>query len=590
VALQRRDQPQARTAVTALARLHVDGHTVDWTRVLRAGSASRTVPEAGAGSADGAATGSATEVRAAAGAPGRLIDLPTYPFQHQQYWLDSTSPGARHAAGLGLAVPHPLLTTAVTLAGEDGAVFTGRLSLHTHAWLADHRVGSDAVLPMAAVAELAVRAGDEAGCSGVADLTTVTPLIVPDRGGVQVQVTLGAAAEDGSRRIAVASRPDRDDPAARWTVHATGLLAEPAPPPAVSLDAWPPPGATPVALDGFYEGLTAKKRAYGPAFQGLRAVWQRGEELFAEVRLSDDTEAEGFGIHPALLDAALHPLLAVGQDAADLSWHGFALHAAGPRTLRVWIRPKERDAFRLWLADDSGEPVAEVRALRRPAPTPAARPDEATGDSLFHVVWSPVALPDPEDLSPARLAVLSDIALSGPARRVESVADAGDDIVVALIDAAAGDDTVAAAHRTTVRALELVQDALAFGTSRLVLVTTRAVATHDGEDVDPGSAPVWGLVRSAQVENPGRITLIDVDGSTASAERIATAIASGHDQLAVRAGRASTPRLARVRAAAGSGPRPERHGTVLVTGGTGALGAVFARHLVTAYGVRHLVL
>ncbi|MEU4878755.1 thioester reductase domain-containing protein [Streptomyces sp. NPDC021608] len=528
-------------------------------------------------------------------AAGRVIDLPTYPFQHQQYWLDSSSPGARQSAGLGLAVPHPLLTTAVRLAGEDGAVFTGRLSLHTHPWLADHRVGSVAVLPPAAVAELALRAGDESGCSGVADLTTVGALAVPAGGGVQVQVTVGAAAEDDSRPITVAARPDGDDPAAPWTVHATGLLTDPTPPPAVSLDAWPPPGATPIPLDGFYEGPGTTGPAYGPAFQGLRAVWRRDEELFAEVRLPDDTDVDGFGIHPALLDAALHPLLAAGRDAAGWSWHGFALHAAGPRALRVWIRPKGADAFRVWLADDSGEPVAEVRALRRPAHSPAAPDDAVTGDSLFHLAWSSALLPDPEDLTPVRLAALGDGLPATLARQVDSLGDAGDDVVVAAIGAAAGQDTVAAAHRGAVRALELVQDALAFGTTRLVLVTTGAVATHDDEDVDPGSAPVWGLVRSAQVENPGRIALIDVDGSAASAERLATAIASGHDQLALRAGRAVVPRLARVRATDGTGARPERRGTapegtVLVTGGTGALGALFARHLVTEYGVRHLLL
>jgi thioester reductase-like protein len=216
------------------------------------------------------------------------------------------------------------------------------------------------------------------------------------------------------------------------------------------------------------------------------------------------------------------------------------------------------------------------------------------------VLWSPVTLPDPEDLTPARWAALGNSPLDGLdglddlVRRVENVADAAGagDLLVAVIDEVTGDDTADAARRTTVRALELVQDGLASGASRLVLVTRNAVATHDGEDVALGSAPVWGLVRSAQAENPGRITLIDIDDSPASAEQLPTAIASGHDQLAIRAGRASTPRLARVRGAATTRPEPglKRDGTVLVTGGTGALGALFARHLVSEYGVRHLLL
>ncbi|MET7305490.1 polyketide synthase dehydratase domain-containing protein, partial [Embleya sp. NPDC005575] len=532
--------------------LHTDGHTVDWSRLFTATTAT-------------------------------LIDLPTYPFQHQSYWLDGTSPGGRKAGGLGLTTGHPLLTAAIELAGGDGAVCTGRLSLHTHPWLADHRIAGVATLPSAAMVELAVRAGDVVGCSGVADLTIATPLTIPDGGGVQVQVTMGAADENGYRRITIGSRPDRDDASVPWEVHATGLLTEPAPAPMISLDAWPPPGATETGLDDLHRRLNEKGYAHGPAFRGLRALWERGEELFAEVRLPDDTDPDTFGIHPALLDAALHPLLAAGQDITDLSWHGFDLYAAGPRTLRVRIRPKGRDAFRLWLADETGEPVAEVRTLRRRPAAPAGRVDGATGDSLFHVVWSPVALPDPEDLTGTGWAVLGNTPPAGLAHRVESVADAAGHVLVAMIDEPAGDDPAAAAHRTTVRALELVQDALAFGTSRLVLVTRNAVATHDGEDVELGSAPVWGLVRSAQVENPGRITLIDLDGGPASAERLPTAIASGHDQLAIRAGRASTPRLARVRAATTAGPELAPDGTVLVTGGTGALGALFARHLVTGY-------
>ncbi|MEI5103910.1 polyketide synthase dehydratase domain-containing protein, partial [Streptomyces sp. PmtG] len=443
VASQRRDKAQVRTALAALAQVHAAGHAVEWARVF-------------------AGTGAA------------LVDLPTYAFQHQRYWLDSTSPGARNTPGLGLAGPaHPVLSTGIALAGGDGAVFTGKLSRHTHPWLADHRVGDAVTLPSAALAELVVRAGDEVGCAAVADLTIDTPLALPAKGGVQVQVTVGAAGDDGHRRLTVASRPDRDDPAAPWHVHATGLLTESAPPPAVSLEAWPPPGATPTGLDDFYRRLDEKGYAHGPAFQGLRALWRRGDDLFAEVRLPDDTDPESFGIHPALLDAALHPLLADGHDTTALSWHGFDLYAAGPRALRVWIRPKGDDAFRLWLADDTGEPVGEARALRRRPTAPAGHADGTHGDSLFHVVWPSVALPDAEDLTPARCAVLGDSALDGLdgldgglsdalGDRVDSVADAAGSTLVAVVDAAAGDgDAAAAAHRATARTLHLVRDGLA---------------------------------------------------------------------------------------------------------------------------------
>ncbi|SEG91773.1 Acyl transferase domain-containing protein, partial [Actinacidiphila yanglinensis] len=566
VALQRRDHSQVRALVSGLARLHVAGRTVGWSTVL-------------------------------AGRGGDLIDLPTYPFQHQDYWLDSISSGAR-TGGPGLSPEHPVLTESVALAGTDEAVLTGRLSLHSHPWLADHRVDGEMTLPSAALADLAVRAGDEVGCSGLAELAVDVPLTVPDGGAVRVQVAVGAPGEDGRRRITVGSRPDRkdrrdprapEDRDAAWRVHATGLLTEPTPAPMISQAAWPPPGAAPVELDGLYAKSAQDGRAYGPSFQGLAAMWRLGEELLAEVRLPDGTEPGAFGIHPALLDAALHPLLATGQNPSDLSWHGFDLYAAGPRALRVRIRPKGEDGFRLWLADEAGEPVAEVRALRRRPAAPAERPAPGTGDSLFHVVWSPVVLPDPEDLDPARWAALGDTPLADPARPVRHAAEAAGDILVAVIDESGAGEPVAAAHRATARALALVQDGLASGVARLVLVTRNAVATRDGEDLELGSAPVWGLVRSAQVENPGRITLIDIDGSAASAAQLPAALVSGHEQLALREGRASTPRLARVHESIAAGPELTPEGTVLITGGTGALGTLFAHHLVTAYGARHLL-
>ncbi|MEI5033101.1 acyltransferase domain-containing protein [Streptomyces sp. S1A(2023)] len=122
VAVQRREQPQVATALTALARVHAAGHGVDWARVFT-------------------------------GTGATLVDLPTYPFQHQPYWLDGTSPGGRSTTGLNLsAAGHPLLSHAMELAGGDGAVFTGRLSLHTHPWLADHRIDEVATLPSSALA------------------------------------------------------------------------------------------------------------------------------------------------------------------------------------------------------------------------------------------------------------------------------------------------------------------------------------------------------------------------------------------------------------------------------------------------------
>jgi pimaricinolide synthase PimS1 len=162
----------------------------------------------------------------------------------------------------------------------------------------------------------------------------------------------------------------------------------------------------------------------------------------------------------------------------------------------------------------------------------------------------------------------------------------------------AGADVPAAVRAVAGEALAVVQARLADeqqAASRLVVVTRGAVAVREGERADPVQAPVWGLVRSAQAEHPGRLLLLDLDGTAASdaalASATATALAAGETELALRDGEIHVPRLApapRARQEPASPWNPD--GTVLITGGTGGLGAGLARHLVAEHGVRHLLL
>ncbi|MGC5365813.1 SpnB-like Rossmann fold domain-containing protein, partial [Streptomyces sp. DT24] len=93
-------------------------------------------------------------------------------------------------------------------------------------------------------------------------------------------------------------------------------------------------------------------------------------------------------------------------------------------------------------------------------------------------------------------------------------------------------------------------------------------------------APVWGLVRAAQAENPGRFVLLDVDVEGVAGVDVAGVVASGEPEVAVRGGVVWVPRLVAVE---GSGVGTAdvsvdvSSGVVLVTGGTGGLGGLIAR-------------
>nr|BCB17033.1 modular polyketide synthase [Streptomyces nobilis] len=605
----RRDEGGPDRLLAALAAAHVHGAELDWKALI-----------------PGART---------------TVDLPTYAFQRQRYWPAPAAAGTGDVTAVGIeSAGHPLLGACVELADADQYVLTGRLTRRTHGWLADHAVGDTVLLPGTAYVEMALRAGDEVGCDLVDELTLHAPLVVAEDDSVTLQVWVGAPDEAGRRPLTVSSRT-RGTADTLWTRHATGTLADAPQAPAEALTVWPPEGAEAVDLDGFYERLAEGGLAYGPSFQGLRAAWRdpAGDAVYAEVHLpeGEHRDARAFGVHPALLDAALHAVALAPSAEGDgvrlpFAWSGVTLAAQGATVLRVRVRPAGAEGVELLFADDTGATVARADSLELRPVAPdelRAASDGGHRDALYRVEWTPLSAGAADvagtawaTVGPDPLNVGAELATSGARvdayadtealyAALDAGADAPDTLLVTFAhggdgaaSAEAADATAEHARIALNRALGLLQtwqSDTRLAATRLVLLTRGAVAAADGDAPDLAHAPLWGLARSAQSEQAGGpegagLVLVDLDADAAAPQsataRLPYGLALDEPQLAVRGGELLAPRLVPATAvtATADGPAPDPEGTVLITGATGTLGALVARHLVAQHGARHLLL
>ncbi|HRI71242.1 MAG TPA: type I polyketide synthase, partial [Polyangium sp.] len=567
----RNDRSEITQLVHTLGALHVQGFSIDWNTFFNLRRP-------------------------------QFIALPTYPFQRQRYWIDPAPQPCADLTSIGLlATNHPLLTATVPMADSDEVLFNTRLSLQTHPWLAGHVVFGVVLVPATAFIEIGLTIALRLGLDGIEELTLESPMALSAREPAVLQIRVAAPDERGKRPIVFHARGETSE---TWTRIGFGVLGT-SHHGSFMQETWPPRGAEVIDVASFYENLEALRLSYQMPFRGLQTMWKRGNDLFAEVALPAD-EPNLFGIHPALLDAALHPLATqLTAVCLPFSWSGIRLHSSGAQSVRVHIAALERqNAFRVQISDTLGAPIVSVQSVDvRPA-SPAQVEnllEPQKEPSLYRLQWIPWITHEAANLGPQSWAVVGpdelQLAAVFPVEHhpdFSSLGPAAQNILLSCVSSQTP-TTLQGVHEVAHRVLGMVQSWLAeprLSGSRLVVLTRQAVAAHAHEIIlDVRYASLWGLLRSVINEHPERqCMLVDIDdhGSLTS---LPSAIASGQKQIAIRRGALYIPTL--VPAKGSTMPLThayETNGTVVITGGTGSLGAHVARHLVEKHKFKNLVL
>jgi acyl carrier protein len=556
IAAQRRGREEVETLLRFLGDAHCRGVRVDWERVY-------------------------------AGTGARRVDLPTHAFQRRRYW---TSPPTASGDLAGLErVDHPVLSAAVAVAGTGEHVVTGHLSVAAHPWLADHNVLGSTVLPGASLVEMVAAAGLLVGCDTIDELVLAAPLAVDPDTATVVQVTIAAPDDRGGRPVTVHARPDVDG--VSWTRHAAGVVTSGGTNQSLRQSEWPPTGATPIPIDDLYHRLADLGYDYGPAFRLITAAWRQDDTVYVDVECPVG-DVTGFTVRPTLLDAVFHVAVAAATDLVEAgqvllpyAFHGACVSGVDASRLRATVRRTD-DRLSASITDHGGRAVASIDTVNLVAVSRSRLAALGTRDSLFVVEWQPVEAPTQ---APGRLWGVGEpsVDLGADARWFADFADA--------VDARRGAEESPAAVVLPCRGaldtngvLRALQDWVRDDAPiPLVVVTEGAVSTGPRDAVcGVDQAPIWGLVRSAQLEYPGRFVLVDTDGNAG----LDSAWPGSESQLALRDGVALTPRLRPAVDSSAPAGQWNPNGTVLITGGGGALGIAVARHLVVAHGMRHLLL
>jgi acyl transferase domain-containing protein/NADPH-dependent curcumin reductase CurA/acyl carrier protein len=542
-----------------------------------------------------------------------VVEVPAYPWQRQRYWLEP--PTTPNEAGLSSS---SLLGTRVSVASTNEVIFDSTISVRDLPWLADHRVAGQLVVPGAALMEYVRAAAEDVSGEAmeVRSLALVAPLVLPEDGAKRLQIVVSGHPNERVVKI-YGQLVERSATAAPWTLHCTGDARRRTPVPesrVVDLQAIHARCTTPVDCERLYSGFAHVGLEYGPAFQGVRKLSSNDGEALAEIALPAAAVPCRFGLHPALLDAAFQTMGGFHESDklyVPFSIDRFRVVRSGASSALAYVRRQaergetgEIDGADITLVDREGRLIAEVVGLRVRRATAAGirAAGPVFGASLYRVTWPLGPSADSASLPSGTWAVFAAEGDARGAMLVERLLAMGASCVrSSLFDTTAlssVDNVVclwsdADMTRVLAEGLALLQAAVRTGKPlRLWWVTENAVPVTERQDVTISVAPLWGLARSAMQEHPEIVfTLVDVDSASSGIGQVFKELSADDDEREV-AWREGLRHVARLASAPSRTVRPlalRTEGTVLVTGGLGALGLLTAEWLAKR-GVRHLVL
>ncbi|MFP4597433.1 MAG: beta-ketoacyl synthase N-terminal-like domain-containing protein, partial [Persicimonas sp.] len=355
---------------------------------------------------------------------GRHVKLPTYPWQREHHWTESIR-SERHRLDRS---DHPFLMTPQTSAHPT---WETEINLAHMPWLADHVVAGSNLFPGAGYVEaftavhhaLALRDDEQpgVGCT-LEDITFDQPVLL--RPGANAVVSLETAAD--TKKIVAYQQVDQTSwqPCASAKHYPRHRRAE-----RVDLDAVEARLSDEMSPDALYDRLGERGLVYGPSFRAVGSLLHGKDEVLARLELPESvatgTDAlEDYYLHPVLLDAGFHSLIAAAlqrEDASDRELVPVSVasvtvfeHASCEHTAQRLIahgRLTELDDRRLrgdiTLCTEAGEVVAIVedftcKALQRQQ----AVFDERFESWTYAQNWHPLPQQAPADAGPTRWLLL----------------------------------------------------------------------------------------------------------------------------------------------------------------------------------------